>query len=290
MSEADGTEAAAAAPPCAQTQTQTTPDKTDHTEASDPGTPRHAPQESSEPQHSTEEQMKKIEKMAIRVYDESSNNQYKTVCATPATTVAEVKGKYLAKLGIPIKNANLYVLWAYLGTPEGTRLDDVDNLFECFSHLKVTPDSSVIIRCLQKEQGQNPPPDAAQLAEGQPKTLLSSIGTVASEPGKLTGNESDGTGEMSNAGCMELVIHFAGFTSPTPPATIIVNMWATAQDVVTTLVKRLSLPLEYEEMYGLYTVALGSTSETFVPNEELLLGVERGDKFIFKKKGHKNAE
>ena len=224
---------------------------------------------------------KKNEKMALRVYDDSTSNQYKTIVAAPTTTVGEVKHKYLVKLDVPLKNADAYAIWAFLGSEDGIKLDDAETIYDCFTRLNASSGSNAIVRCL-KDGSEN---GNGALSTSQSKPLTSSIETLsvatAENEQKMDYEDSE---PVNNAGNMEIDVNFAGFTSPMPPATVTVNMWATAGDVVKTLVEKLKLPAEETDSYGLYTVILESSLETLVPNEELLLGIDCGDKFVFKKK------
>lgn len=220
------------------------------------------------------------ERIVLRVYNESNSNQYKTIVATATTTVGELKCRYLVKHDIPIKSTDLYAIWAFLEDDAGTQLNDSDVIFDCFSRLNATSASKVIIRCLKKDQGSQEAANSSKL-----RPLPSSIETLGNSKSKSGAQDViDNEDCVYNAGNMEIDVNFAGFTSPMPPSSFVVNMWATAEDVVKILLDKLGIQENDLGMYGLYTITLESSLETLIPNEELLLGINYGDKFIFKKK------
>ena len=224
---------------------------------------------------------KKNEKMVLRVYDDSSSNQYKTVVATTTTTVGEVKHKYLVKLDIPLKSADMYAIWAFVGSGNGVKLEDGETIYECFTRLNASSGSNAIVRCLRCDAGNGN--ESSNTSQSKP--LASSISTLSSSTPEIEPKLDYEDYEcVNNAGNMEIDVNFAGFTSPMPPATVTVNMWATAKDVVKTVVEKMNFPVDEADSYGLYTVILESSLETLVPDEELLLGIDCGDKFVFKKK------
>lgn len=246
---------------------------------------------------------RKYDKMVLRVYDESSSNQYKTVVATPDTTVGEIKCKYLVKLGVPTKNAALYSIWAFLEPPDGAQLDDTDSIFDCFDRLKAPPGSKIIIRCLKNDQI---PQEMSKLTHSRP--LTTSIETLCNTKSKIppsfssvssqsnsnetqkdnimnSNDSNDNSKNSSNSGNdMVIDVNFAGFISPMPPAAITVSMWATAGDVMKKILEKLGISLNDIGSYGFYTVVLENSLETLIPEQEMLLGIEFGDKFIFRKK------